>query len=154
MMKFKVPVELNIEVDVEVEADSMHEACDVASALEMSSIDLTNARPRGIGIVMVSQEFFSKAMKEIEPPDPMEAWDCLREPGPYEGGLWEKKVDEYVLVVIGDDGPIDVGMSFPTYTWKIRADRLPYDIESKKEYRDKVECKDDALKALDKVRKI
>ena len=85
------------------------------------------------------------------PPDPMEGWTCLREPGPYEGGLWELEKDGYTIVVIGDDGPIDVGMGMTTYTWKISGKSLPYDLQSKHTFHNKMECRDAVLEAVSKL---
>lgn len=96
-------------------------------------------------------------MEEMYPippePDPMEGWKCICKPGAYEGGLWNIEEDGYIVHLVGDDGPIDVGMSFPTYTWRISSDKLPYAMESKQKFNDRDECRDEALKALRDIKR-
>ena len=97
----------------------------------------------------------SKAMDEAYPfpvpPDPMDGWDCVRKPDSYAAGHWTKVVGDYKLHLIGIDAPMTIGMSFPTYKWKIVSDKLDFDVASKSDFDDKVVCRDACLEMMKKL---
>jgi len=147
-MKFKVPMKWDLSTIEEVEADTPHEAESKARI----EIDTPRADPSTWKVEKRIDGVNWQKMEEMyptpEPPDPMEGWECLMEPGAYEGGLWNIRVGDYEVRLIGDDGPIEVGMGITTYTWKISSILLPYDLESKESYHDRDKCRDDALEAV------
>lgn len=154
MPKFRVPMRWDLHTVEEIEAKDPHSAEHWASMnLERPQADPSTWRveKRIDGVDWMEME---KLYPTPEPPDPMDGWECLSKPDGYNGGCWEKKVDGYVLHVIGDTGPIDVGMGITTYTWNIRGDALPYDITSKNTFHDKVECRDGVLEALENLKKM
>jgi len=154
MPEFKVPMRWDLQTMEVVEAKDRFAAEEFASrSIEKPSADPStwDIKKRIDGVDWQKMEKMYPIPRE---PQPMDDWECLKEPGAYEGGYWKIDKGDYVVNVIGDDGPIDVGMSFATYTWKVSSDSLPYDIESKITYNNITECRDAALEALEKIKKM
>lgn len=143
-MKFRIPCEWRLKTIEEIEAPDLLKAQDKAAMLTRPAT-LDGAEIETI-IGVVDFQRCHEMYPIPKPPDPMEGWKCEVEPGPYEGGLWTKKVSGCKVSVIGDSGPIDVGFTFPTYGWRIEASWLPADMTSKGSYREIEDARDDALK--------
>ena len=153
MPKFKVPMKWDLFTMEEVEAKDRNAAEHMAGMdIERPRADPSTWRieKRIDGIDWMEMD---KMYPVPEPPDPMDGWGCLYEPDGYNGGYWTKQVGEYSVSVIGDTGPIEVGMGFTKYGWKISSESLPYMLESKVSFVDIEKCRDNALETLNNLKK-
>lgn len=142
---FEIPCIWKLRTVEKIEADSQEEAEYKAALLSQPE---TLARCRiepEIGVVDFMEQERRNPTKK--PPDPMEGWKCQQEPGPYEGGIWTRVEHGCQIMVIGDTGPIDVGMGLTTYGWRIARDGEEKGLCSMKPYVHIENARDTALKA-------
>ena len=157
MQDFDIPMVWDLYTVERIRAETVFEAERVAFQMALGATgpksDPSTWRIEGRFDAVNVQEM-KERYPSPKPFDPMEDWTCDKKPGAYEGGYWRKTVGPFELHVIGDDGPIDVGMSFTTYRWMIVPDSLDFNVSSKRSYNDKEECRDECLEMLENLKSI
>jgi hypothetical protein len=147
-MKFKIPCEWRLKTIEEVEARDLMAAQDKVAILRRPK-SMVGAKIEPVIGVVDFQEL-ERMYPTPEPPNPMIGWECIRGPGSYEGGMWEKKVCGCTVIVSGDTGPIEVGMGWTTYHWRVSKDGEDNDLSSKIAYNQIEMARDAALVAAKK----